>query len=528
MRALRRGAPFALFVTAIAVIVALILTQRMDPVYEARASVVAARPTSALGGIDLISAPPVDPRVYQRALNDGTIVQAALLRFDGRERGAAEMLRFMERVNVSVESHDISSVIGIGVRDSDPQRAATVANLIAAQLIEWDRDRGRAMLDDTIAAIERAIRQIDAQIAEAVDSEDQASAQRLQMMSATQRENLMRELDVARSRSASAVVVGQLESLTAAQPPVEPVAPRPVFNVFVAVLLGLLFGYGLQFARWSLDTRVSSSGALGEAAGLPVLGRLAVPRRGLRLPGESTSALRSSLVGVLGRQGSTVVGVVSASTFKEKSGVATSLADSLARSNYRTLIIDADLIRKGPGYGVDITQFLVPHLEEYLREPDLRFEPLSFAIDAKRSFDALIPGGSEGPLSGPVEARFGALVDRVRELYDVVVIDVPPLLANPDAASVASICDAVLLCVGADATRAEVRSAAGLLERGGANVIGAFLTEERSAAAAPRRGGKVDVKPVTRGEAAGAPKGDPRGEVRGDPLPRAYARVKPR
>lgn len=521
LSAIRRGAPLALVATGIALAAALLLTQRMEPVYQAQASVIASRPTSNFGDLDLVTPPAVDARVYQRALQEGDVVHDALFSLDGRSRSVAEMERFMEKVSVSVEVHDISSLISISVRDGDPQLAAAQANAIAEQLIAWDRDRARAMVEDSIAAIERAIAQIDEQIAAAVDSADQLSAQRLQTMSATQRENLARELETARVRSASAVVVGLLGSLNGAQVPVEPIAPRPVFNAFVAILLGLIIGYGLQFARWSLDDRVTSRKGLADATGLPVLGMLPAPRRGLRLSQEAVGKLRAGLMGAFRGSEPAVIGIACATSFHEKSGVATSLADSLARSGYRTLLIDADLKNAGPGYGVDVSRFAVPRLEAYLHNPALPLEPLGFAIDSKRSFDALLPSGTGEPFAGPLQASLGSLVERLRDQYDVVIFDIPPVLLNPDAIAAASVCTYTTLCVGVGAKRDDAREAAAMLERSDVEVVGAFLTGTGKEGTVPRRPAKVDIAPIpSRSGSRSSPKAEA--------APHAYARVKPR
>lgn len=520
MTAIRRGAPIALLVTAVAIGVSFILTQRAEPVYQASASVLVSRPTSSSPGIDLVIPPAVDARVYQRALRESTIVNDALQRLDGRSRSVAEMTRFMEKVSVSVESHDISSVISISVRDPDPQRAATQVNAIAAQLIEWDRDRGRAMLEDAIVAIERAIEQIDAQITAAVQSSDQVSAQRLQAMSATQRENLARELDVARARSASAVVVGVLESLSMAQVPVEPISPRPVFSAFVAALLGVLLGYGVQIARWSLDTRVSDAGVVVDATGLTFLGEVAVPQRGQRLRPDAIGTVRASLMGVIRSGGTAVLGVTSASTFSEKNGVAASLAESLARSGYRTLLVDADMKRQGPGYGVDTERFMVPYLEDYLRNSALPLEPLSFSIGSNRAFDAILSKGSAQPFDGPLEASFATLIAKLKGQYDVVVIDVPPVLANPDAGAPTSACDFAALCIGVGTPRREAQSAASVLRLTGVKATGVFLTEQTRDSDVGKRGKRIDVE-----RAHGADGGQ---ATKGEPSPRAYARVRSR
>lgn len=499
-----------------ALAVALVQSQRAQPVFEATASVLASRPGSSLGGLDLITPPVVDARVYQRALQESSIVHDALLGLDGRDRSVADMVAYMENVKVTIESHDLSSMIGITVRNKNAQVAADQANAIAKRLIEWDRNRGSALLQDSIAAIEGAIQSVDAQIAGAVNAEDQASAQQLQANAAARRAQLVQELDVARSRQASAVVVGLLEPLSVAQPPAEPISPRPIFDAFIAIVLGLLVGYGLQFARWSLDARVRDGPALLEATGLTALGRLSIPKRGLKLKQESVGALRAGLVGVLQPGRVSVLGITSIAAEGEKSGVAISLADSMVRSGYRTLLVDADLARRGPSYGVDTSRFQVPPLEEYLRDPALRLDPVSFAIDANNAFDALLPSGTADMPGTPLGAAFAALVERCRGLYDVIILDVPPLLASPDATASAAACDVVALCVGQDVTRTQAKAVADRLNRSGATLVGAFLTD----------GDQVTNTRVN-GRLAYSVRGS-RQEGKGGSAPRAYARVKPR
>lgn len=519
--ALWRGAPFALLVAGVALGVALVQSQRAQPVFQATASVLASRPGSSLGGLELITPPVVDARVYQRALQESSIVHDALLDLDGHDRDVAEMTAYLENLSVTIESHDLSSMIGISVRNKSAQVAADQANAIATGLIAWDRNRGGTLLDDSIKAIEVAIQSVDAQIAAAVDAEDQASAQRLQANGAARRAQLVQELELARSRRASAVVVGLLEPLSVAQPPAEPISPRPVFDAFIAIVLGLLIGYGLQFARWSLDARVRDSAALLDATGLTPLGRLVIPKRGLKLNEESIGALRASMVGALRPGGRSVLGISSVVAEGEKNGVAISLADSMVRSGYRTLLVDADLAQRGLRYGVDVSRFQVPGLEEYLRDPTLRLEPVSFAIDANNAFDALLPAGSADRPGAPLHSAFAALVERCRALYDVIIFDVPPLLATPDAIAAASACDLVALCVGQEVTKAQAKAVAARLDRSGVMVLGAFLTDGDQFRATPGRGRLVG------GGAAYRVKGSNQ-DGKGAAAPRAYARVKPR
>lgn len=483
MRALRRGAPLALLAALIAGVAAYLITERMEPVYEASAGLLASQPPSTFGNVDLIRPPVVDPRVYQRVLLDSTLMHDALLRLDGVDRGPATMKAFQRRVRVSVENQDISSVIHVAVRDSDPERAAAYANAIANALIDWDRDRARDMVANSIAAIERSISDIDDEIAAAVNAGDAGEAQRLQALGATLREQRVRELESARARSASAVVVGLLENLSVAQPPAEAIGPRLVFNVFVALVLGLLFGYGIQFARWSLRHSVTGREQLADLTGQPVLAVFARPRRGShRLAADAVGFFRANLLRAVRGERPVVFGITSPDGYAEKTGVAASLSEGLARSGLRTLLIDADLRQQGPGFGIDLGRAQTPSLDAYLQNPGLDLQPVTVVSDARASFDILparVPARQPSEL---IAFGFDPMIMNLRERYDAIVVDLPPVLAYADALAAAPSCTGIVIAVGVGGNGRHVADAVQLLEVNRIRFLGAVLTGDGEAA----------------------------------------------
>lgn len=515
MRALRRGAPLALLAALIAGTVAFVVTERMAPVYEASAGLLASQPPSSFGNVDLIRPPVVDPRVYQRVLLDSTLMHDALLRLDGVDRGPAAMKAFQRRVRVSVENQDISSVIHISVRDSDPERAAAYANAIAAALIDWDRDRARDMVANSIAAIERSISDIDAEIAAAVSAGDAGEAQRLQALGATLREQRVRELESARARSASAVVIGLLENLSVAQPPAEAIGPRLVFNVFVALVLGLLFGYAIQFARWSLNHSLTSREQLADLTGQPVLAVFPRPRRGShRLASDAVGFFRANLLRSVRGERPVVFGITSPDSYLEKTGVAASLAEGLARSGLRTLLIDADLRQQGPGFGIDLGRSQTPSFDAYLQNPNLEMQPVTVVSDARASFDILparVPARQPSEL---IAFGFDALIANLRQRYDAIVVDLPPVLAYADALAAAPACTGVVLAVAVGGNGRHVADAVDLLDANRIHLLGAVLT------------GNGNTRRARVATASGRPPGQ---TPPPDPQPRgARARVKQR
>lgn len=517
MRSLRRGAPLALLAALIAGAAAFLVTQRMDPVYQATAGLLASQPPSSFGNVDLIRPPVVDPRVYQRVLLDSSLMHDALLRLDGIDRGEAAMKAFQRKVRVSVENQDISSVIHIEVRDSNPERAAAYANAFAGALIDWDRNRAREMVANSIAAIERSISDIDDEIAAAVSAGDAAEAQRLQALGATLREQRVRELESARARSASAVVVGLLESLSPAQPPADAIGPRLVFNVFVAFVLGLIFGYGVQFARWALTNGVMGREQLAGLTALPVLAAFPRPARGShRLAPDAVSYFRANLLRAVRNQRPSVFGITSVDSYEEKTGVAVSLAEALSRSGLRTVLLDCDLRLQGPGFGIDLGRAQTPPLDAYLQNPDLTLQPVTIVSDTRYSFD-VVP--VRAPTKQPAELiAYGLepLLANLKEVYDAIVVDLPPVLAFADALAAAPACTGVVVAVGVGRSGKRVSDAVGLLEINDISLLGTVLTGAGSSKAVQ---GSL---PLASGRAL---TNTPPREV---PPPKAVARVKQR
>ena len=72
--------------------------------------------------------------------------------------------------------------------------------------------------------------------------------------------------------------------------------------------------------------------------------------------------------------------------------------------------------------------------------------------------------------------RMSSILDTLRERYDFVIVDTPPVLAVADTLGMVGQFDAVVLVVSLDAnTSAEVTDAEEQLQRVGAQLIGAVI-----------------------------------------------------
>jgi tyrosine-protein kinase Etk/Wzc len=263
--------------------------------------------------------------------------------------------------------------------------------------------------------------------------------------------------------------------------PEKPVSPRPVVNLVLGTVLGLVLGVTAAMGREMLDNKVRTAvDAERASGGTPVLAsvpriqslggaeggssrrfgrRITPPSRQARLgehlvtrherwtpAAEAYRTLRTNIT--LGSAGSRprLLVFTSPSGDEGKSISAANLAITFAQQGIRTLLVDADL-RRG-----------VLHREFGVRE-----EPgLVHLLVGGSTLEAAVqelPGGHAGvPLHfiatgalppNPAELlgseRMARLLSEMRERYDAVVFDSPPLDLATDAVVLGSAADAVLL-----------------------------------------------------------------------------------
>jgi tyrosine-protein kinase Etk/Wzc len=136
---------------------------------------------------------------------------------------------------------------------------------------------------------------------------------------------------------------------------------------------------------------------------------------------------------------------------------ASNLAVALAAGGRRTLLVDADLRRPSAHrmFGVDGSRGLSDLLEEPAPwpegEPDLEeFAPLKTDLDNLYFLPAGRPRRPPSELVG--SDRLTGLLERARPVFDVIVIDSPPILVAADAVLMAARVDAVVMIVSAEQT----------------------------------------------------------------------------
>ena len=282
--------------------------------------------------------------------------------------------------------------------------------------------------------------------------------------------------------------------------PTVPTFPRPFRTVAIAFVGSIFLGVVIIFLLEKTTTGFRGSVELERASGLPVLGFLPTmkdlqkPRTGdlksiLNQPafGEALRTICTSFE-LIGRRGNTKTVLVNAALPKEgKSVFAASLACQVALSGQKCLLIDCDFRRPRIHEFFDIER--EPGLVDWwLREP--KFEDILHSD--KGSGVMIIPSGvsaSVGARDKNLKARaklmtflgserFKQLLVTASEVYDLIILDSPPVMVVSDARILGRVVDETIFVVRWGETRREV-ALSGLhhLQQEGANVIGVVLSQ---------------------------------------------------
>lgn len=129
-----------------------------------------------------------------------------------------------------------------------------------------------------------------------------------------------------------------------------------------------------------------------------------------------------------------------------KSYVSRNLAINLVDADKKVLLIDADL-RKSTMLRMVSSETKIYGLSHYLSGQH-GLEDVIYTDENRPNFDVIFTGSfPPNPSELLGNDKFAELVKTVRERYDYVIIDTPPLGSIIDSAIVASLCDGVIMVI---------------------------------------------------------------------------------
>jgi receptor protein-tyrosine kinase len=263
-----------------------------------------------------------------------------------------------------------------------------------------------------------------------------------------------------------------------------PVSPKPVLNLVVAGLIGLILGLALAIARDVLDRRVNSLEHVKEVTSTPVLASIGFDPSVKKSPlltdvggfaprTEAFRLLRTNLQFLdLDNQPRSLV-ITSAVPGEGKTTTATNLAVALAQAGRRVLLIDGDLRRPrvagllGLDGAIGLTTVLVGKAE--VKD--------AIQIHESTGLHFLASGAKPPNPTEILQSRLTAdLIHDLQNTYDMVLIDAPPLLPVADAAVLSTVADgSIIVTRHGRTTREQLNEAIGRLEQVNGRLFGIVM-----------------------------------------------------
>ncbi len=235
-----------------------------------------------------------------------------------------------------------------------------------------------------------------------------------------------------------------------AEVPEFPSRPRVALNIVLGVLFGAMLGVGVAFLIEYLDTSVKTMEDIERYFDLPVLA--VVPKNTgvlMDLPADAMDAepyriLRTNIEFNRKNKDMKVLTLVSGGAGEGKSTTLTNLAYTFAQSGLTTLIVDADLRRPSQHKIFDIanSRGLTDYLSKGVGIEDLiqttKVDGLSIVTSGK------LPPGAIAMLNS---RKMTDLIAELREKFDMVLVDAPPILGVSDSSVIVRSVDMTALVI---------------------------------------------------------------------------------
>jgi polysaccharide biosynthesis transport protein len=314
---------------------------------------------------------------------------------------------------------------------------------------------------------------------------------------------------------ASALHTSNVRVVDPARPPARPYKPNLVMNSILGLLAGGFFGIVFTVMQERADRSIQAPGETSLYLNVPELG--VIPSadaahsksfayyrqaRGAetkeaekqnrkspvelvtwqRRPSVLAESFRSTLASILytgeNRNRQRVIALTSANPGEGKTTVVSNLALALAEIGQQVLLIDGDL-RKPRLHEI----FNVPNawgLSDLLagKKPPVGLEAMAVGTGYTGLY--LLPAGSyDSSISNLLHSPLmSGLLFGMRQKFDMVLIDTPPMLPMPDARVLGRLADGVILVVRSARTTKEAAAAASQrLAEDGTRVLGTVLNE---------------------------------------------------
>lgn len=247
--------------------------------------------------------------------------------------------------------------------------------------------------------------------------------------------------------------VENIQIIDKAQVPNGPTKPKPMLNMTIAGILGIMIGVFIAFLQEFLDTTIKTTEDVEKNIGVLVIGN--IPKRNPDEEGitvlenpkaPTTEAFRTLRTNIqfssIDKKLKTMV-VTSSTPGEGKSTIAVNLAAIIAQSKEKVLLIDCDL--RKPNIHSIIGKSNLEGLTNILVGNRV-VEEVAYKCEGLENLEII----TSGPIPpNPAELlgsnRMKMFMAAVKEEYDMVILDTPPIGAVTDSVILSTIVDGLIL-----------------------------------------------------------------------------------
>ncbi len=358
---------------------------------------------------------------------------------------------------------------------------AAFATLLQRSQLDYKRSSGQ------IAALKTSVIKLEGQIKR--QSSDLVTLQQLQQEAAANQTiydyflNRLKETSVQQG-----IQKADSRVLSRAVVPMAASAPRKSLILALTALLGLFFGSGVILMREMLqngfrtaeDLEISTGyTVMGQIPKMPVSKRLQTLNYLIEKPtsaaAESVRNLRTSILLSDVDNPPKVIMSTSSMPGEGKTTASLALAQNLAGLGKKVLLIEGDIRRRtfAQYFKISEKRGILSVISGEAQLEDVLYR------DEKMGFDVLMGEKSSTNAADVFSSeRFHHFLKQMREAYDYIVIDTPPVLVVPDARVIAQSVDAVIYSVKWDSThKSQVTQGLHMFEMVNRRVTGLVLSQ---------------------------------------------------
>ena len=398
----------------------------------------------------------------------------------GQESRIPDFHEFERTLRIDQERQ--SRIISVRYTSDSPVQAATIVNRVVglyvraeAQKLQQTADAELADLNTRIAKTESTLRQAEKAIQQELATADHTNASQL---SASPLRKLQRDVTETAQlyvtllerqkqlRGQQGTTDTSVRILALAEPPSQPSSADAKYFILPAIILSLIGGSVLAVTRERFDRTLRSERQVHSALGISC--SALVPRLNwihrfrphvhlLKKPfspyAEAYRSIWASLQFAAQEQPPQIVLVSSSVRAEGRTTLATSLATYATRTLPRVLLIDLDFRNPAiaPALKLQADNDILDLIESSCPVDDIVQHVPGLELDVLAMSRCSID-----PVTIFAGGKLQKALHELRNHYDLIVIDGPPLLGAAEASLLASLADTVLFAVKWGVTRSDV------------------------------------------------------------------------